>query len=1023
MKIIGLNYIRNFFSLLLLLVFLVVSFSPYAAFANADYGVGRVRSCSAATGNIDDNLDFNPTTGGKDAEFVLSNPVCLSVIATTYAAVKLAIAVMNFECGNSGSALRLTPSPLLDSIDIAKASLKAVTGNMRCVGGVIHASETFGIAIAMLGTIYLVARDVYEESRICGADWQGPNKKQYINSASIYKAEVEAKIQSYIDMGNTEFLSMNNKTYREWYYGGKEFTDVTDGDGYCPDVMAQKVGGSYPRQKYYMRGLETGNFNCKRYLIPNGGMSKDPRDGSDMTSERLREFNNAYDCCKRRAREYACIEYGILHKFCQIGDKCAFYTGSDAVGGGLTNVANGSVEAANAFYDTGQDEVTQNTSIKDHPVTFKVKSMDNGRLACVETYSLCPYNFSIGGGSAACEYYKDGIPNSYGTYTMITPDDVQKGNCSSKSEIRNDDCTYNERAGRCKNYCQYMVHCTKTDLADYKYMSSITSPYFSTACLDFTGDSRNQISYGTGFIVGSARHFSAPMAQCVKETLENVFYNRAGHSKCYVDGEYPGYNGNCPSGTAYKKGEIVAKASFFSRLQQLLNVLVKLTLTLSIMFFGTKLLFTGKEGVKKKDLLLYIVKLGLVLYFATGTAWQDMFFDGVYGASTVLSQMVFKVQVSTIPEKRDGCQFGDITLEDGTKLNASNPYPKGKAYLAIWDTLDCKIARYLGFGPEVSTANIAMLIIAGFFTGPIGMYVAIALLFFGLVLIAATLRALHIFLSSSIAILLMVYVSPIVICCGLFEKTKGIFKSWVTNLISFCLQPMILFAYIAIFVSVMDKTLIGSAKFYGVTPSKTVACKEYCMNSLGRVVLPEESPNCARFGEKMVRPKVDSIACMVTNDNFGTWPGLELFGIGIPFLIDFFVDHTREKILTIAKAAIVMYFLCSFMDEVSGIATNLVGGATLPTNKASGNQFFKGITGFVGGAQQRANRAMKKWGVKGAVAGWKKGSGFVKKVGNKGKSTTSKKSGGSDDASSASEKGSGDSGGSSGSGTGGASDS
>lgn len=947
--------------------------------------------------------------------------------------VKVAIAYMNYVCGNGGSLIRITPSPIADAIDITKSAVKAGTraydGDYSCAIAVMEAQKALAAAVAMLGTIYLVARDVYEESKICGADWMGPNKKQYINSASIYKAEVEAKIQTYIDAGNVESLSFQNKTYREWYYGGKEFTDATDGEGYCPDVMSPKVGGSYPPQKYYMRGLETGNFNCKKYLVPNGGMSKDPRDNSDMTSERLREFNYAYDCCKRRAREYACIEYGILHKFCQVGNKCSFYTGTDAVGGGLTQVANGAMQAVNAINEgvqdgfapltgqqetqtTGQDdEVTQNTSIKDHPVTFQIKSMDNGRLACVETYSLCPYNFSLGGGSAICDYYKDGIPNNYGTYTMITPDDVQKGQCSSKSEIRNDDCTYNERAGRCRNYCQYMVHCTKTDLADYKYMSSITSPYFSTACLDFTGDSRNQISYGTGFIVGSARHFSAPMAQCVKETLENVFYNRAGHSKCYVDGEYPGYNGNCPSGTAYKKGETVAKASFFSRLQQLLNLVVKLTLTLSIVFFGTKLLFTGKEGVKKKDLLLYIVKLGLVLYFATGNAWQAMFFDGVYGASTVFSQMVFKVQVPTIADKRDGCQFGDITLEDGTKLNASNPYPKGKAYLAIWDTLDCKIARYLGFGPEVSTANIAKLIIAGFFTGPVGIYVAIALMFFGLVLIAATLRALHIFLSSSISILLLVYLSPIVFCCGLFERTKGIFKSWVSNLISFCLQPMILFAYIAVFVSVMDKTLIGSAKFYGVTPSKTVACKEYCTNTLGQVVSAEESPNCARFGEKMVRPKVDSIACMITNDNFDSWPGLELFGIGIPFLLDFLTDHTREKILTIAKAAIVMYFLCSFMDEVSGIATNLVGGATLPTNKASGTAFFKGVAGFLGGAQQRANRAAKKWGVKGGAAGWKKASEAIEKLGNRGKKVTTKKTTGSEDAAPPSSSGGGSGGG------------
>ncbi len=942
---------HQFFVLFFLFAVTTFSFLPLSSYAAYDYGVGRVRSCSAL-GDVE-GLDFNPTSGGKDSEFVLANPICISIIAFAYVSTKISIARMNNTCGNPGSP-RVVPSPILDSIDILKATAKSVTGNAQCGSALMQASLDLSKTLAIIGTIYLIAKDVYSGTQICGANWLAPNITKFMNSAPNYKATVENTINSYIDSAQYFNLSQDNKIYREWYYGGVEIEDnVQDVGGagqICYDVTQPKVNNAYPRQKYYMKGLETGNFNCKKYYVLPG--QKDPSNPTvEMTATRLVEFRRAYDCCKKRAREYVCIDYnpgGLIAReqvFCQVGAKC---------------------------------------NIKG--IYFKAKSLDNGRLACAETYSLCPYNFSIGGGTDKCDFYKDGIyDSSTGNYETITMADITAGTCASKSEIRNGDCSYNEKAGRCKNYCQYMAHCTKTDLSNYKYASDIKSPFFSTACMNFVGDSRNQTSYGTGFIAGSARHFSAPIAQCVKETLENVFYNRAGHTQCYVYDDVPGSNGECANGTDYKKGELVHTESFFAKLQRYMEGVVKMGLTLSIVFYGFKLLATGKEGLEKKDIVMYLLKIGLVMYFATGNAWQGMFFDGVYGASTVFSQMVFKIQTSNDPMKRDGCQFGQITLEDGSPISSGAVYPAGKEYLAIWDTLDCKIARYMGFGPEVSTANIVKLIIAGFFTGAIGIYFAISLLIFGLVLISATMRALHIFLSSSIAILLMVYVSPLIIPLSLFKTGEKLFKGWLSNLVSFCFQPIILFAYLGIFISAIDHTLIGSATFYGDPPNRTISCKQYCQNAQGIKVT--DSPGCDRIGESIIRPKVDSVACMLEVNAFGNFPGLELVGIGIPFLLDFFTDHTREKIITIIKAALIMYFLYEFMDQVPDISSYLIGSATL-TKKGdvmSAKQMFGAVTGLLKGVQQRANRGIKKHGARGAKGAGKMAREAMDDVGNKGK--------------------------------------
>lgn len=874
-------------------------------------GIGRIRSCSQD--GKPENLDFDPTNGGKDVEFVLSNPSCTAVIAYSYGAVKAGITYMNAVCNNKSGVPRVTPSPILDAIDITKSSVKAVT-NASCAAAVGKATLIFSSAIGYLGGIYAAAERVYNNAEICGSNWMAPNPTQFLINQADYKATVENKIEEYLnDPFERKNLNFNNKDYREWFYGGVE----VEYEG-CRDVSQDPIvtpsGNKYPPQKYYFRGYDVANFNCERYDILPG--QTDPRDGSVVTTQRLHEYREAYNCCVEKAQNYVCIKYNNTKKLCRAGERCEI-----------------------------------------DGIYFDAYSEDNKSRICAKTYSLCPYNFFLGGGSDVCDYYQDGVKDSQGNFKYIETADVASGNCANNSEIRNADCSYNNKAGKCRNYCQYMRHCTKTNNV-YKYRSTIASPYFSSACINFAGDSRNVASYGTGFILGSARHFSAPIAQCIKETLENLFMNRAGHTKCLVESDVANSNGQCENGVAYAKGDQVEDRSFFEKIQDNLRLGVKAVLTLSITFLGVKMLLGG-EVMKKSELMMYIIKFGIVMFFAIGTAWQNFFFDGVYNASNVLSQMVFKIQMPEQEEKRDGCQFGITTDAQGNPIVSAITYPKGKEYLAIWDTLDCKIARYLGYGPQVSVANIAKLILAGWLTGPIGIYFSVALLFFGFCLIALTIKSIHIFVGSTTAIIILIFVSPITITAMMFKKTESIFKNWLKQIVGFSLQPMILFAFIAIFISIFDKTLTGSATFYGPPPLKSINCKQYCVNANGdKVGSRVHDYPCDKVGEEMIRPRSDSFACLIGNKEYSNWPGFEIFGISIPFIIGLFEEDAKKRVLTIIKAAIVVYFLNKFMGEIPGIASQLVGGGKLPMSKTDATSIFKGVSGMVRGVQKRGSRVL-----------------------------------------------------------------
>lgn len=903
---------KSFQSLLIIAIFFSFISAPNNSYAaDYQYGPDHFRSCDSS-GNHG-GIEFDPAKS-KDILFVLDNPVCLAVVLGPYALVKGLIATMNNFCDSGDKYPRPLPSPFQDAIDFARATSKSGS-SPACTNAYGAALSSYAGFVIALATAYGTATIAYDHSSICGSNWLKPSTTSYNISVANYKNTVEQAVKGYITAKNDTQLSLSNKTYREWYYGGVEVDDNPNTGSTCRDVTQPKVNGSYPPQKYYLRGTQAGNFNCQKYnpLTFDFSAMSDPPSQSDV----LKAFN----CCKDRSSDYICIKTSDgtdeSSTFCQSGANCIL-----------------------------------------HGITYSVAPIDDGRMLCAESYSVCPYNFSIGGGSQQCDYFQDGIVDSKGNLTMITEDNISKGQCANKSEIRNEDCTYNAKAGQCRNYCQYLTNCTVTSGQPYVYASDLNSPYFSRACLDFTGDSRNDVSYNTG-LLGTQRHFSAPIAQCFKETMENVFYDRVGHSVCLDAYEKPDEDGVCASGKyvndtfIYQMGQHTMSKSFFATLQSNLQTAVKMVLTLSIMFYGMNVLLGG-GAIKKTEILMYIVKIGLVLYFSTGDAWQTVFFDGVYNASSVFSELVFKIEVSAQESGRDGCQFGDMTFADGTTTvvsSATRAYPDGKDYLAMWDTLDCKIARYLGFGPQASTANIISLLFAGMFTGVYGLYFALAVMYFGLYLIMITIRALHIFLSSVMSILILVYISPLIIPMVMFKRTSNIFSSWLSNLIGFCLQPMILFAYIAIFITVLDKTTIGSATFHGTGPSKTISCEKVCKDLNGNIIT--SNPNCDALGQTLVDPYNDSVACLINVNSFGKFPGFELIGVSIPIITNLFSGDVKAKILTMMKGAFVMFVLCQFMDQIAEIGTDLVGGKGLKSESFNIADMRKKIMKAAQGAQER----------------------------------------------------------------------
>jgi len=740
----------------------------------------------------------------------------------------------------------------------------AGTDMSTCCSAVALEAAAIAASVVALMIVYGAAKIAYDHAKICGSGWNKWVQQDgvWTKVKGDHPTCLESAFAGSNSCGYDNTTSITNQKYREYIYGGFEYIDESgeckNPSSWTSEDREKYLGYDDDEQRYYMTGPGSAPiYACQRFL------SK-ARDAESLA---------AFDCCKKRSQEALCIENsdGVAineHKFCTIGSRC--HVGA---------------------------------------VWFEVyESRKQSNYACARTYSVCPYNHLLGGGT-----------------------EVRKYKASDTSQV--------------ENFCQFMNHCSKLPLLPYVRTSSLEGAFIAGSCRDLIGDSQNVYGYESGLIPIRTKGFSAPMAQCFKETMENILLNTAGETKCSNPDESPNAAGECESGYIYRQGYELNTKSFFRDIQDKLQASIKMVLTLSIVFFGVMILFAVPgAAIEKKKLLPYILKIGLVMYFAVGDGWQAGFMRGVLGVSTFLSEMVFSVDVSTVENKRDGCQFPRYNYQDQVEeTKYTNPkYPPGKEYLAIWDTLDCKIARAMGFGPEVSVPNLLIMAVAGFFTGGLGILFVVGSFLFAFFLISITVRALHIFLISMTAIVIMIYVSPITITLSMFERTKSIFDGWWKNLLGFILQPMILFAYLGIIITLFDKVIIGEDVTFsgdGKVAMKRIVCNDQADNT--------------------------SMYCIFKVSDISTYRGLEVIGIGIPILS----SMNSEKLNSILRAAILMFIFANFMDRITAFAKNLVGGAELKSDwDISTAKMASKAYGGARAVQKRAMGAMRKIGV-GAVKG------------------------------------------------------
>jgi type IV secretion system protein VirB6 len=183
----------------------------------------------------------------------------------------------------------------------------------------------------------------------------------------------------------------------------------------------------------------------------------------------------------------------------------------------------------------------------------------------------------------------------------------------------------------------------------------------------------------------------------------------------------------------------------------------------------------------------------------------------------------------------------------------------------------------------------------------------------------------HVYIIAVIAIYFLAFLSPLIIPAALFDYTKDIFDQWLKQLISYSLQPIILFAFLAILFAISDFVMLRKNTTFcpdthSIMLSNETASSGKCVSngdSGAGLCQDESAPMCILF-------KQTSVECF------------KLFGLCIPTW-KMERGNSGEVILALMQLMFVFFVLNSLLptiEELSHRLTDASGGGAVSMSQA-----------------------------------------------------------------------------------------
>ena len=312
------------------------------------------------------------------------------------------------------------------------------------------------------------------------------------------------------------------------------------------------------------------------------------------------------------------------------------------------------------------------------------------------------------------------------------------------------------------------------------------------------------------------------MMECVNDLLGNTF------------GYVPGSG---PASTSLSK----CKASPLAKLQNNIQKIVSVLLTLYVIFFGFQIALGGKIP-EKKEFAIFLMKFVLVVYFSIGgfnlTTEERSDYTSKKNGLLVIQQAAMGA-INDFANMVAGNDKSGAEMSGGPgavcKFDTSK-YDSGYQYLALWDSLDCRIAYYLGLKSHSSNqanSNSTRGGVFAYLQSALLSFNPIFLLFsvcFGILMLSIVIYVAHVYILALIMLAVMVFFGPIFIPLALFKQTEETFKAWRQLILGYTLQPAVMVVFISIMVLTFNTVIYGGSDENGgckftYKPSSTINVK------------------------------------------------------------------------------------------------------------------------------------------------------------------------------------------------------
>lgn len=269
-------------------------------------------------------------------------------------------------------------------------------------------------------------------------------------------------------------------------------------------------------------------------------------------------------------------------------------------------------------------------------------------------------------------------------------------------------------------------------------------------------------------------------------------------------------------------------------------------------------------------------------------------------------------------EYYDGCYFGDSYYRDG------------KQYLAIFDSLDCKLMNYFNYSPDVSLPGILYMLLLSIIWSPLALIVVCLGSIFFIILLSIVIKICYIFLMSLFAVNLMIYISPIVFPSLLFRRYKNMFNTWLDSLMGYILQVVFVVVFAGLVIGNLENLGLGDAKYINHDPATGRLPVIDCPNS-NTSLLCIFNVNISKgeeplFGNKAYKflglGPIVAVSKSINNDFIGT-------------------------VITLIKACLVLYVLLQFLKKIPNFALDLAGVKSLidTSSKLEPGNMMKEVVG------------------------------------------------------------------------------